>query len=359
MSTFEFLSASPVEFYLGTYTEGQSERGIYRGSLSPESGELGPMQLVAETDNPSYLCLSPDRHFLYTVVESQDAEVKAFRRNSDGSLVVLNQQPSEGKGSCHISTDPEGRVLFVANYSTGNIASYPILPDGSIGERASLIQFIGEGPNEKRQKSPHAHSVVPSPEGQFLYACDLGSDKIWIFQIDPTTGELAAAKAPFALVPPGSGPRHIVLSADGQYAYVNNEMGLSTSVFSRDPSNGSLELLETVPTRMNPSASANGLSSAAILLHPNGQWLYVTSRGNDTVSHYSINPQDGTLTLVEEVPAGVEIPRGAAIDPSGQWLLVAGQKDHRIVSLSIHPETGVLASPKFESRAPKPVCISF
>ena len=50
----------------------------------------------------------------------------------------------------------------------------PVKADGSLGEPASFIKHDGSSVNPKRQKEPHAHCIVVSPDNKYAYAADLG-----------------------------------------------------------------------------------------------------------------------------------------------------------------------------------------
>ena len=342
------------EFYVGTYTKDSTSKGIYRGTLDPGTGALGGVRLAAEAANPSYLALAPDGKTVYAAMEDAEPAVGAFRVEAGGRLAALGQVPSGGKDPCHVSVDRSGRFLFVANYTGGSVASYSIKPDGSIGERASLLQFAGSGPDKGRQEKPHLHGIYPGPDNRFVYACDLGTDKIHILALDSATGKLT--ESGFGTVPGGAGPRHLAFTPDGEYAYVASEMGLSVTAFKIDAKTGSLEAIETVPVHdVRPKTPA---LLAEIEVHPSGKWLYVSSRGDDAIAVFSI-ANDGRLARIENAPAGVKIPRGFSIDPSGKWLVVAGQDDNGLTTLAIDPESGKLSPVKTGASVGKPVSILF
>jgi len=359
---FVFLSspvfAKEVSFYVGTYTDHSTRQGIYRGMLDTDTGKLGPLTLAAQVKNPNFLALSPDGKFLYAAEGvAHQQMVGAFAVEADGSLLALNEEPSGGEDTCHVAVDRTGRNVLVANYGSGSIACFRIKPDGSVGERTALIAFTGSGPNQARQKSPHAHSIYVSPDNAFVYACDLGTDRIWIFKLDAAHGTLTPNDPPSAQVPPGAGARHLVFSRDGRFVYVANEMGLSVTVFARNISDGSLTPLQTVPT-LPPGTPAKDATVAEIALSPTGQWLYVSNRGCDTISVFAIDA-DGKLTLMQNAPALVKMPRHFALDPAGQWLITAGQKDNRIAVLKIDPKTGQLSATDQSATVGSPVCVLF
>lgn len=345
-----------ARFYIGTNTRETGSKGIYTGVLDTHTGALGGIELAAEAGNPTFLALAPGGKFLYAALEAQGGAVGAFAVGDGGKLQALNTAPSGGNGACHVSVDSAGRHALVANYGGGNISCLAIQPDGSLGASTAFVQFSGSGPHPGRQQKSYAHAIYTDPEDKFAYACDLGADKIWTFRYD--NGKLTPTDPPAGLVPPGGGPRHLALHPNGRFAYANNEMGLSVTAFARDPENGTLAAIQTVPTSEKLTGPAPGVTTSEILCHPSGKWLYVSSRGDDIIAVYSIG-QDGKLTLIENAPAGVQVPRGMSLDPSGQWLLVAGQKDNRLNTLKVDQATGKLSPTSQSAEVPAPVCVIF
>ena len=358
MSQLSSSHGRDAVFYVGTYTKNTESQGIYRGRLNTDTGDLAPVLPVGRATNPTYLTMSPNGKFLYAAMEGDGGRVGAFAVREDGSLTALNSQPSGGDGACHVSTDSQGRHVFVANYGGGTIACLPVRPDGSLGEASAVFPFHGSGPDPRRQTKSYAHSAYSSPDDRFVYACDLGSDQVWTFAFDPDKGSLVPTDPPTARVPPGGGPRHLAFHPNGRFVFANNEMGLSVTAFARDPATGLLSALETHPTAADPETSTEGVTTSALTCHPSGRWLYVSCRGSDLIAVYA-NREDGRLSLVENAPAQVAMPRGMALDPTGRWLVVAGQKDHSLTVLTIDPDTGKL-SPTGQTRpVPAPVSVTF
>ncbi len=346
------------QFYIGTMTDHSTSKGIYLGSLDAGTGKLGTLHLAIDVKNPNFLALSPDRKFLYAAIStSNGSAVDAFAVQPGGPLVLLNERPSGGEGACHVAVDATGRNVFVANYSAGDIACFQTKPDGSLDTRTAFMTFTGSGPDPSRQKKPYAHSVYTDPENKFLYSCDLGSDSVWTFKFDSAHGTLTPNDPPAAKVPPGSGPRHLAFHPNGKFVYVANEMGHTIDVFARDAATGHLTSIQVVDT-LSPGTSEEGVTVAEVVCHPSAKWLYVSNRGCETISQFSIGT-DGKLTMVESVPSVVNFPRSFAIDPSGKWLIAAGQKDNRIAVLKIDPTTGNLTTTDQSAEVGTPVCVLF
>lgn len=349
-------SADLIPIYLGTYTTPEGSKGVYRTTLNPATGELGAPSLVAELPNPSYLALHPNGKTLYAVHEFTAGEASAFAVAADGSLKKLNTTKWSGGGPCYIEVDPLGKHALVAAYGQGTVGVLAIKPDGSLGEATSVFQNTGSGPNKGRQEGPHAHFVTVDPTSKFVYSCDLGTDEVLVFRYDATTGKLTSATPRAGVMPPGGGPRHLALSKDGKFAYVNNEMTLAVTTFARSTKDGSLKAIQTLSTL--PEGAAVKGSTAALNLHPTGKWLYVSNRGHDSIAVYGVQ-KDGTLKLVEIVSAQVKTPRGMAIDPSGKWLVVGGQDSNEVTSLQIDAKTGKLTPTKHRIMVSTPVCVLF
>ncbi len=359
--------AADAVFYLGTFTSQRNAKseGIYAGRIDTETGKLGPLILAAPAREPWFLAVSRDGKRVYSSLEvapevatvQREGAAGAYRKREDGTLEPLNEKSSGGAIACHLSLDPAGRHVLVANYTGASIACFQTKPDGSLGERTAFHQFSGTGPDPKRQKQSHPHSIYPSPDGRFAYVCDLGTDDIRVFKLDADRGTLDPAEPPAAKAPPGSGPRHLAFGGGGAFVYTGNEMGLSVSAFARDAATGALTLLQTLPT-LPADAPTQGVTVAEVICHPSGKWLYVSNRGRDSLAVYAI-AEDGMLSWVEDAPAHVAVPWGFDIDPTGRWLVVGGQKNNKIVVLKIDETTGKLTPTGQEAEVGAPVCVVF
>jgi len=355
--------AAEIPFFVGSCPFGPfpPSKGIYRGSLDAETGKLGPLTLAAAVTNPAFLALSHDGHFLYAALNQSKACLAAFRIEAGGRLRLLNRVSFMNAaihpgGSLHLSCDSTGKQILAAWWQ-GPVAAFSTAADGSIASQASYYVFKGSGP-AIYQETAHPHSIYPDPSNRFVYVCDLGSDVIGVFNFDSQTGALMP-KLPFARLAPGSGPRHLAFGSDGRFVYVNNQMGLSVSVFARNPSTGTLTLLQTISTFPPGTAPPLNTNTSEIACHPSGRWLYVATRGPDSAIVVYAIKSDGLLEWVEAHPAEVKIPHNFAIDPSGQWLIAGGGDDHRIVVLRIDPATGRLATTGQEASINTPSCIVF
>jgi len=352
--------AQKLWVYVGTYT-GKS-KGIYFSELDMSSGELSAPVLAATTTSPSFLALHPNHRFLYAVNEvdsfagMKSGSVSAFSVDPQtGALTLLNQQPSRGGSPAHLTVDRQGKNVLVANYGGGSVAVLPIGQDGRLGPATGFVQHTGSSINRSRQEAPHAHSVVLDSANRFAFVADLGLDKVLIYQYDAAQGMLAPNDPPFASVPPGSGPRHFAFHPSGRTAYVINELASTVTAFRYDAAKGSLEPLQTISTLPADFTKTN--STAEIVVHPSGKFLYGSNRGHNSIAIFAIDPDTGMLTLIGHEPTQGKTPRNFAIDPAGAFLLAANQDSGTVVVFRIDPESGHLTAAGHTAAISMPVCV--
>jgi len=271
-------SSSSYLAYVGTYT-GPTSKGIYAFRFDPATGHATSLGLVAESVNPSFVAVAPNRRFLYAANEISDYQgqksggVSAFAiEPKSGKLTFLNEVSSRGAGPCYVTLDKTGKYVLVANYDCGTVAVFSVLNDGRLGETSSVIQHSGHGVDPKRQEGPHAHEIELSHDNKFAIAADLGLDELLIYHFDAAKGTLAANDPPYANVEPGAGPRHFSFHPSGKFLYVINEMGSSVAGFSYDARRGALHQLATLSTLPDGSKGTN--DTAEIEVHPSGKFLY-------------------------------------------------------------------------------------
>ncbi len=344
------LAARSVDFYIGTYTAKDASKGIYRASLDEATGAISKPVLVAEAENPSFLALRGGR--LYAVRETAAGEASAYAILPDGGLRELSTVSGLGAAPCHLSVGAKGKNLLVANYGPGTLSVLPILEDGSLSGPSQTFRHAGSGPNEGRQEGPHAHFVQTDARARFAYACDLGTDEILVYPYDPKRGDLGEATA--VKTAPGAGPRHLAFGKG--FVYANNELDNTVVVYRVDGKTGGLTPMQSLSTL--PSDFKGHSSTAEIALHPNGRFLYVSNRGDDSVAVFSVG-RDGGLALVEIRPLGLKEPRGFAFEPSGRWLVAGGQNSDELVAFPVDPRTGRLGAATGRAAVGKPVCVVF
>jgi 6-phosphogluconolactonase len=361
--------------YVGTYTQALSHTpgnagGIYRCRFDPGSGALMVEGVVSGVANPSYLALEPQRRYLYAVEEIEEHEgqasgaVSAFAVDQEsGDLTWLNRQATGGTAPCHLSVEPSGRWVLVANYGSGSIAAYPIDEGGRLGAASAFVQHEGGSIDPERQQGPHAHMIRHDPRPvaagapRRVLVNDLGKDQVLLYQLDPERGTLTPDATPWVDAEPGHGPRHLDFHPSRDIVYVLNEIGSSLTTFAYDRDSGALTALQT---RSTLPADFDGENSCAdIHVAPSGRFVYSSNRGHDSIAIFAVDEASGTLALLGHAPTGGSTPRNFAIDPRGNFLLAANQQSDSIVGFRVDQEGGWLTPTGHSAQVPTPVCVLF
>lgn len=350
-------AADPLVF-VSEFAPGE-KGGIRAYSFDTKAGTLKPLTRTGGVEHPFFLALSPNKKFLYSIhakeFSGKDNEhVAAFEVvGRTGELKFLNRQSAEGTAACYLDVDATGKAVLVANYTSGSVASLPVKADGSLGERASFFQHKGGSVNPQRQKEPHAHCIVVSPDNKYVFAADLGTDQILCYKLDPATAKLTPNDPPFAKSPAGAGPRHLTFHPSGKRVYAINELLNSVTVFDYDATAGRLTEKQTVSTL---PADFKGTSYCAdVKITPDGKFLYGTNRGHDSVAVYGIG-DDGKLSLVAIEPSLGKGPQNLAITPDGAWLLCANMPGNTVAVFAIGKD-GKLKSAGEPVKHASPSCI--
>ena len=346
--------------FVGTYTTKTQSKGIYAYRYDATSGKLTELGVAAETPDPSFVAIHPSGKFLYAVNEAGKASmVTAFALDAKtGKLTQLNQVPALGEDPCYLSFDATGKYVMIANYTSGNIAVFPILADGKLGEKTALVQDGGAlGPNKERQEAPHAHWVETSPDNRFALVADLGLDEVLIFQFDAAKGALGPHIPASANLKPGSGPRHAAFSPNGKFFFVVSELTSTATTFSYDAKKGALKEVGSVSTLPPGFSGRNDVAEVAV--HPSGKFLYVSNRGNESIAIFSIDSKKGALQPIGGMPTGGKEPRHFTFDPSGSFLIVENQFSDSLVVFHVDASSGQLTPTGDSLSVPSPVCLKF
>ena len=344
------------EHYLliGTYTTGKSE-GIYVYKFNSNDGSFQPVSVGKGIKNPSYLAVAPDNKHVYSVSEGENEGAITAFSFENGTLTMLNAQPSGGNGPCYVAVDRTGKWVATGNYGSGSLAILPIQADGSLGAPATSIVHEGKSVNASRQEKPHVHATVFAPGNDYLFVPDLGMDKVMIYNFNDKTGQLSAA-APAAVIP-GAGPRHFDFHPSGKYAYLMEELSGTVTAFTYD-NKGKLNAIQNISS--HPAGFKGAMGSADIHVSPDGKFLYASNRGeSNTIAIFAIDDKTGKLSPVD-YPSTLGVhPRNFNFDPSGNFVLVANRDTDNIVIFKRDTKTGKLTALKEQIKVPSPVCIKW
>lgn len=341
--------------YAGTF----SDSGLYVFEFDRETLRLKLLQNLPAI-KPSFLAIHPSRKFLYSVnrvsiVPDKDwGSVATYAIAPDsGKLTLLNEQSTLGKDPNHISLDKTGEWAFVTNFRGDNIAVFPVKRDGTLGEATDTKDHAETGANGEKI-APHPHSIIRSPDNNYFYVQNLGIDKIITYTLDRKTGKLQRVNKDI-LAPKGTGPRHLIVHPEGEYAYLAEELSSTVSSYQLNTKTGELVFKQRLSTL--PDGYSGTTKVADIQIHPNRKFLYVSNRGHDSIATYKIDFATGQLGFLKTQAALGEHPRNILIDPEGKYMMLANEKSGNVVVFDINPENGDITPTGLKINVPAATCL--
>ncbi|NHM29459.1 lactonase family protein [Neobacillus terrae] len=340
--------------YIGTYTKGDS-KGVYSFTLDTDTKTLIDVKVAAELENPTYVNISSDNRFLYSVEKEGDhGGVASYSINNAGDLTSINSQLLEGASPCHVSLDSKAKYLFSANYHKGEVVSYLLDPEsGSISPAVSINKHEGSGP-DPRQEKPHTHFAGVTPDEKYVAVVELGSDFVITYELNQE-GKLTEVSR--LHVKGGSGPRHITFHPNGKIAYVMTEFSSEVIVLDYDTENGQFtdkQYISTLPTDFTENNQGS-----AIHISSDGLFVYAGNRGHNSIAVFRVTGETGELEFVELVSTEGDWPRDFSLDPSEKFIVGSNQESHNLVLYARDQETGKLTLLQSDVTVPYPVCVKF
>jgi len=340
-------------FYVGTYTDKDSQ-GIYKYILLRD-GSMSQIGLVAKSENPAFLALTADKKYLLAVNEiDQDGTgmVESFLITGD-SLAQRSLRSSGGAHPCFITVNENGFVL-VANYTGGNVGLLRLNKDGELGPLLDVQTHNRNGKDKNRQIA-HAHSAWFEPSDNSIICVDKGTNELWFSYLDSSLQKLIPSNPQILEMEPGAGPRHLVIHPNGQWIYVLNELNNTVTLVQKTNDDNYIkdESFSTLPINYSePSICAD------IKISSDGKFVYASNRGHNSIAIFKVNAVNGFLNLIGHQPSLGDAPRNIALSPDENFLLAANRHSNNIVSFKRDKITGLLKQVD-DIEAPKPACIVF
>jgi 6-phosphogluconolactonase len=355
-------SAGGVSYaYVGCYTTAERYargNGIHVYRVDSDTGAWSHVQHVGKLINPSFLVLSRDQHYLYSVHGDETYASSFSVDRESGLLTPMNRAETGGRNGVHQAIDPSGRFMLVANYGSGNVGVLPIRQDGTLGDDVQVVALQGQpGPHRIEQTSSHPHQVVFNPAGRFVIVPDKGLDRIFVFRFDRTTGRLIPTEQGSVAALPGSGPRHAAFHPTLPILWVINEISNSVVTYYLEAEHGGLRPVQILPSLPSDYVCENTGSEIAVF--SDGRFVYCSNRTHDSIAIFAADPATGLLTSIGWVPSQGRIPRFIGFDPSCRLLYAGNEQSDTVVSWRVDPSTGILTPTEHMVRNASPVTIAF
>jgi len=337
--------------FIGSYTRKKS-KGIRKFSFNEEKFDI---ENFYEVEDPTYLALNEGGTILYSSLRDHgDHGVLSMNLTTGIVDKVLFEKENT---PCHISLFDN--YLLASNFHDGNLDLYRLEKE-MVRKRLVSIKHEGSGPVEKRQDGSHLHFALKNPHNEDILACDLGTDKVYIYTlkesalVGDTLRDDTLEKKGEILLSPGSGPRHLTFLKKAKFLYIFSE--LSSEIFVYDFRGGDYVLKQVMETLPEDFTGDN--TGAAIRVTPDNRFLYVSNRGHNSISGFRIK-ENHLLEKIQTVSSEGDHPRDFNITPDGEFLLVANMISNDLTLFKINRDTGKLSLLKKEIKTPEPVSIVF
>ena len=321
--------------YVGTYTHGSSI-GIHVYDVNVEEQSLKERNVVP-VHNASHITMSDNGKYLYSIA---DEGVEVLKIEKNGDLTPINKVSIQGMRGCYLSTDRNGKFLFVGGYHDGKVTVVHTHRNGRLGSVMDGVFHKGMGSVAERNFRPHVSCVLPTPDGKYLCAVDNGVDQVKLYKVDENSGKLKLYDILRCRLE--SGPRLLTFSRDGRFAYINFELINKIGVYSYDGSGKAprFELLQEVDTVMD----AKEVSSAccALKLSPSGRYLYCSSAGENTVGIFGVDPDTGLLRKICILPISGGYPKDVDVLPDERTLVVLCHDSNYMRFFTVDYEKGTI-----------------
>jgi 6-phosphogluconolactonase len=390
IGTFTNASGEGVPDVYGTRGPDAISRGLYSFSFDEKSGKAGPVQLAAEITNPAHLIMHPNKRFLYACRGASSAidgqsPITGFAIKQDGTLRELNAVPSGGRGPTVGAVDNSGRNLLTTNFSSNSIVCIRLNEDGKLGEMTSFIgqkytaqsAGSGEGPSRsggadgKNNMAPGApgaeastktgisgatkpHAIVLSKSERFAIAAEINSNRCHVMRFDPEKGSLETHA--YAEAGEHCGPRHLMFHPSYRWLYTSDEEAASVSAWRWDEEKGSLEHFQKA-TSLPDGFSSEKIFPTDVVVHPNGNFVYMANRQTGTIAGFKINQKDGSLSAVGHTMLGSPVSWSLNFDGTGNWAIISEQHGDAVRIYSVNQGTGKLTYTGQEMKVVIPTCV--
>ena len=238
---------------------------------------------------PSNVAVSPNGSFLYVSNRGSNS-VFAYTIGATGALTAIAGSPfPAGTNPSAVEVSPNGDFLYVSNEGSNDVSAY------MIGGTGALTPVTG---------SPFAAGTTPSgvavsPNNAFLYVSNQGSNNVSAYTITAVTGVLVPLVSgvgnPFVA---GTSPSGVTVSPNGDFLYVSNQGSNNVSAYTITAVTG--VLVPLISGVGNPFAA--GTSPSGVTVSPNGSFLYVSNQGSNNVSAFTITVGTGVLASIAGSP---------------------------------------------------------
>ncbi|MQS75861.1 lactonase family protein [Companilactobacillus halodurans] len=323
-------------------------KGVYQAQFNSENGELTTPKVLLELNSPTYIDVTNDMKLIALAKKGDKGGIVIYDISED-SPKLLDEDFSEETSPSYVKFDASRNLIFSAYFHLSKVKIDHLTEDGKI-EHYSELNFEGHGPRtEQDQSKPHYSALTPDGK---LIICDYGADRIYIYDLEnPKQPKLMNNY----VAPSGYAPRHLVFNPTKPYVYVACELSSKVLVMEYNKETAGLTLVDEVEAAKDEQKN----TTAAIRISKDGKFLYVSTRGADTIATFSVSADGDRLKKLNTTSANGNGPRDFELDPSENYLVVANQDSDNISIFKRNAQKGNLTDLKKNISIPECVCVHF
>src|SRR2546425_10599930 len=193
-------------------------------------GSLKPGERFKAEKPVMPMTVSADKRFLVAGVRSKPFSAYTYTIDrGTGALKLVGTGPL-AESFPYIYLERSGRYLLGASYGAHLVSVNPVGADGRVGEPQQVIPT-----------ARNAHAIRTDNTNRFVFVPHLGTDQVFQFLFDEKSGRLTANTPPVAQMKAGTGPRHLITSADNRFVYLLNELTATVTTLALDGKTGTLK----------------------------------------------------------------------------------------------------------------------
>jgi len=315
-------------------------------SMDVDEASLVKRNTVSLPANIQYAWPHPSRQYFYVVssgggpgVASNENFAHAFRIDSATGALTPHGQPQDlPSRPIHTSVDMKGEYLLTAYNDPSSLTVHHINRDGTLGDRVNQPNKLDTG--------KYAHQIRATPDNQFVIMVTRGNNAPDDNPVNPGSIKTYRFKSGvltnLAAIQPGDGmhfgPRHLDFHPAEPWVYVSIESQNKLYVYKRDPASGLSREPVFIKETLSDPKSPFRQGAGTVHVHPNGRFVYQANRASSTVDFqgkkvfaggensiavFSINPNTGEPTLIQNIEGyGIQL-RTFAMDPSARMMVAA------------------------------------
>ncbi len=321
-------------------------RDLTRYEVDVDAVTLSKRETVTLPDSVQYAWPHRSRRFLYVATSDtapgngaapgKSHHLVALKIDESGILTMHGPPLALPTRPIHLSTDVSSENILVAFNKPSGFRVYQINSDFTVGEEVQQSTPVDAGIYAHQARVTPDNNlallVTRGNEGTATHVEEPGAIKVFNYEQGHLSNEVSIA-------PDGGrnfGPRHLDFHPRQLWIFLSIETQNQVALLRMKDGKIEPELLSRTTTLADPDRRRARQAAGAIHVHPNGRFLYVANRAEQTedlngiqvfkggengIAVYAIDQTTGELTPIQHIESRGIHPRTFHIDPTGRMLV--------------------------------------